>query len=506
MSLDDMSRRFFERRKVAEGHDLNKFYRISPEMQFVTVLATGFLKNHFYMKGEEVLEESKALHLEIAKKEPEFHLNALEIFRTKAFIKDQILIGLAAQQLVQHDFDRELALLKTMPPKLILRWINFLRTRYMGHGYSHRQKRLVERYLQELDERRFEYYAMRYLQDLRTIIRLTHPSLQGINHDIAGWIVTNRERRRPATERLKAYEKLQELKEPDKKLEIIDTYDMPFEIIRSTIPVDYLKHNKYAFDVLRKVMTPSSVVFNIRYLQKILSKWQIMQIITEKLQNAKSYVSSFDLVRAAQAINDEGIQNKLYEIAEQKTAEINKLLLENLKTPRVTIILDVSGSMFYDNIHYTSLLASLMMPLVDRVFIFSDDIEEYHKFGINEIDSALKDFDEISGGTNMASIDKVLKDPETKTVFLFSDEQENATEHGMQVMDTIRRREKQVFVFNPSPYPAHAVDVAHPLVHYIPATTPETLIAALRLSQLYDLNKQDVKQYVLQKAKVKVKE
>jgi len=516
LSLDDFAHDFWLKRQASEKHRLEKYFVLSPKVQLIQVVSTGFIRNTYYMRKEEIFNYSHAVHKKVAEEDTTFHFEVLKAFRQISHIKDQIILGLAVRNALEvrevWQDDQDLELLGTFPPHLLLRYADVLRKLkpLLGRGFGSRPKRLIRMVMAFWSNELFEQYAIRYTNALRDLIRLIHPKFLGVRKKIAGWIVANPKRRKAPTDRLMQYDKMLSLP-PEKRIDLAVALRLPFNALRSLVPISALQEipRKDVEWLLENVMTPSSVVFNFRYLYKLFGD-EIPLDLINKIKYGR--VSLFDIARAFIAILDSmpKTAGHIAEIFESKAGEIYKELLPGLKAPKLILVLDVSGSMFAhfgsDFVTNTLTMASPLRKLAKKLIVFSDEphVRELNDLELNEIEDTYKFYRvEYSGGTNIASaLEEAFKHAEEgDVILLFSDEQENACHEGEQAIDKIRKRKDvKVIVINPSPYPSHAVDTKR--VIYIPALTPESIKATLRLLQLLGMSEKEAIEYIRKLIKV----
>ena len=532
MSLERWAESFWLRRKAQEKHTLDRYYVHGPLTNLVQTLASGFVRGYYYMSEGELIQQSILVHKGACLKDPEFHVKALLLFRHVGFVKDQVVIGLAVRNALPDDIRRkwelwDLEVLKTLPPNLMHRLAQLLRkTRELfGAGLSSRMKRLMGKVMREwASSGLLEYYAIRYPGDMRDLVRLVHPTpVLEEARKIYGWLVAKPSRRKAPTEAIRAYEEARRrLEKGDlsrETWELMETYRLPAELIRSHLPLRYVPDTwranppDYVLSAIEAVSTASFTVLNLRLLARLIGDEHLAGLVEEKVKGGR--VSSFDVARAGIAVARE--LPRTYQVLDglfkDKVREtLNEVLLPRLKRPEVTVCLDVSGSMFWRKGLKGLLFNSLVMlacirKLVKGFVVFSDDAyEEY--FDVETLSDIQRLYDEYerkySHGTNLAAgVDlavRVARREGADTLMIFSDEQENATHKGEQAAEKLRRAEVKVFVVNPSPYPCHAIPTK--LATFVPAATPETMKASLTLSQTKRLTEEESREYVLRMVEV----
>lgn len=504
--LEKWAKFFWERRKLTERHELNLFFVHSPKWQLVTMVSTGFIRDTYYMGASELIVYAHELHNEVMIGDPEFHMIVLEAMRSYASIKDQILLGLVNRQKLDAEkrriyFDREADLLGSFPPKLILRFVEILRKArdFFKIGFSSRQKKLVNKAMNAWDIKLWEYYAMKYPKAMRDLIRLSHPKLEGMAKSIAGFAVARSKARKAPTERLEGYLRFLGEKDIRVRLELALEYDIPFETVRSHLPLKQLKNlsKEFLFSYFDKAMTASATILNVRYLVKLLDDEYAAQIITEKIGRGR--VSLYEMARAALAtLRHKESFNAIAKVFDKKSSDITKELLPGLKVPKLTVVVDASASMFPQYVKNTLVHLAMLRKLIKRIIVFSDNanIEDLNisLSNLSQLYNALKN--KYDKGTNIArGLNLAMENSDQEDIIiLFSDEQENAVYEGQQVARVMKKKDIRLIVVNPSPYPTHAFSTKDVL--YVPSERPETIRALLKLLQLTNLGDEETEEYI----------
>lgn len=524
MALENFANQFYQSRKVTEGHRHTDFFVHGPMTNLVQMLATGFLKDRFYMGGKEIVEESLIVHKEAIAKDKNFHYNALKIFRNLAYIKDQVLIGLAF-----NAPDSEV--LKTFPPHLLIRYVDLLRKMKVafGHGFSRHAKRLVGETMQSWDDSKFQYYSMTYRDAMLQLCRVAHPSFSADGKDtqnkanLIKWLIDIE--KAPTDETKAASTILKGGLSTEAALDLIEKYHLPFEFVRSHIKLPDHQLPNYG-TMIQRIIGSSALALNLRLLRSLIGDSETAKIVANKhFQRVSAYRL---LVAAAETRNElpetfKALDKKYFEAL----SHID--LLPNLKETEFALVLDASGSMFKSSAYesgYTRSHGEREIPVitsrrkeaaeVDYEFNILAAISPYLKLckglAVFHDSATVETIPKISsitdlvnyywslrgrygGGTNISSgLELALRSFNVKHLLLCSDEQENAGQQAINFMST--KKGVSITTINPSPYPAHAISTTKEYT-YIPAATPEAINAWMRLQQLYNLTSEEsVRHYV----------
>ena len=537
--VEAWARRFWQARMQREGHGLREFYVLGPKLSLVQTLLTGFVKDRFYMAGDEVIAMSFDVHRDALLRDPGFHVDAVSYARDKANIKDQVVIGLASRSYLnavnrledrRAYRDRELEVMKALPPNLLHRYLELMRKagrHVVGKGLGSYEKGLLEDALLSWSPERAEYYAMRYRRDLADIVRVVHPRAEGELKRILGWAVARPRGRTPPTDRLRAYEealKALDAKDYVRALALIADYRLPFELVRARIDREEFRRQAEenpwlrsdAARAIKEAATASAAVLNARSIAEMLGDEEAAEAVRGKLDRGR--VSCFDLMRAAVAVRDRfpATYRELNEAMLRKAGEVREeLLIPGLKEPKVVVCLDASGSMFssprgrptFRDLEFNALCMSIplyLSGLARATVAFSEDArpEPLRVECPRDAYSAYLSLREsYGGGTDVgrgvrAALEEALREG-AEAIVLFTDEQENVASGraAAEEVEEAVRRGVSVVVVNPSPYPAHSVPTA-PGVYHLPAATPEAMVAAARIVQAHRLNEEEASELI----------
>ncbi len=490
--MEKIATEFYETRKAQEGHSLTTFFVNDPNTTLVQLLATGFFKNTFYRNYKDIFNDSVAVHRAA---DDDFHLTALKTFRTLALTKDQVLLGLMVRNekpgevRAKYEPD-ELELLSSFPPHLLLRYADTLRkTKHsvFKNALGSRSKRLLRKIIEGWPTKLLNYYATKYPNDLLQLVNLTHAHIpqgtfkflkrephESIPHDLS--------------------EILTVLTLPNTVIFVKEALrlNLPYELVRSKVPIQTLV-DLPTTDVKQLVsrnMPPTQFFLNIRSLQKFISGSDLDELIRAKSTRVPlSYIQ-----RALENVP----MRSLEEVYNAVASNISKELISTLPVPSFLALIDASGSM---SEHLNTVLRNYLIfrsYAKDTIFFsthrYSDlttvhmkDISlEFTRLDqINTIREDLNDHD-MFGGTPMGEALTYAVSTARKqglsVIAVFTDEQENGVVHSQEIATA--NPDLTFIIFNPSPYPAHSFNITNPNIFYVPCTTPESIIATLRLMQL----------------------
>jgi len=515
--LNQFSTSFLRRREAIEDFDASKhsFYIHDPEMQYLSMLLTGYITDFYYMKASEVFQLAMPLHRIILDKDPEYHLMSLRVARAYGAMKDQVILGLlmwSKHSERQKHKDELVDLLASFPPNQIVRkFINTKRkTPNLFGGLGTFEKKLLRAVMQRWEEQgKLPYYFAKYRRYIQQIVNIAHVKINPAEFSY----LSNPTKYQGDIDYLKKISEFLRTKD------ILDLPDKaPFELVRSSIP----KEN-WSVEVLRKCdITGNTVVLQACSLyqafgDKILP--YIERAVTSPTVTADKILKA--LIMAA-IKNYEKLAEKLAEAYAEKVKQTYKQLLLPLpEMPAICLVLDASASMDVDRLSGMFLKAiscvAPFAPLVKSLVLFSDKAN-YEAEKLLENWEGLLQLVRIAeqrynSGTNIVAgleltIDQA-KTGEINTVIIATDEQANIVEGTREKeMELIRKLLDmgiKVIVLNPTPYPAHVTDIKDKRLIYVPAPNPEAVIAALKLIQLRKELQQATAKEVVQKLVVTVK-
>jgi hypothetical protein len=495
--LEKIATEFYETRKAQEGHSLTTFFVNDPNTTLVQLLATGFFKNTFYRSYKDIFSDSVAVHRAA---DDDFHLTALKTFRTLALTKDQVLLGLMVRNekpsevRAKYEPD-ELELLSSFPPHLLLRYADTLRkTKHsvFKNALGSRSKRLLRKIIEGWSTKLLNYYATKYPNDLLQLVNLTHAKIPA-----GTFKFLKREPHESIPQDLAIILKTLEIADPKEFVTQAIFHDLPYELVRNKVPITTLATLPRA-DVRRLIehnMPSTQLFLNIRSLQKFVDGSDLNYLISRKAP----YVPLSYIQRAL-----ENVPMTALEVAYNEGAtKIAKELITTLPSPSFLALIDASGSMS-DNMK--TVLSNYLIfrnYAKDTIFFSTHHYSDHHYSDLDVVhmkDMALdltrldqiryireylNDHD-MYGGTPMGEALTYAVSTARKqglsVIVVFTDEQENGVTHSQEIATA--NPDLTFIIFNPSPYPAHSFNITNKNIFYVPCTTPESIIATLRLMQL----------------------
>ncbi|RLI90200.1 MAG: hypothetical protein DRO95_06625 [Candidatus Altiarchaeales archaeon] len=493
--LRQFSADFLRKREEIEGFDAGEhsFYIHDPEMQYLSVLLTGYVTDFYYMKAGEVFQLAIPLHRAILDRDPEYHIESLKVAREFGAMKDQVLLGLLFW--TKHPDRRKhkrtlIELLATFPPNQIVRkFVNAKREKLVSFGgLGTFEKKLLMGVWQNWQEQgKLPYYFAKYRRYMQQIINLAHIPIEPKEF---GYLSTPTE-----------YDgNCDYLKQISRFLRTRDLSNLPerapFELVRANIPKE-----GWTPAVLQKCdITGNTIVLQACSLYQAFGS-EILPYVEKAVRSPTVTADKILKALIMSAIKDyRELTEELAKVYAEKVKETYKQLLLPLpEAPRICPVIDASVSMsperlkgmFYRSISCIAPFA----PLVKSLVLFSDtaDYEQADLLGswrglleLREI--AIRKYDsctDITAGLRLAL--EQAEAGEINTVIIATDEQANVTTRKSKEMDLIRKLCDlgiRVIVLNPTPYPVSMVDIRDRRVIYIPAPNSEAVISALRLIQL----------------------
>ena len=536
MSFEYWAKHFLEKRVEREKFDVGKhsFYAHSPLRQFVQLLFTGFMKDTFYMKKSEIYAMSRELHLDVAFKEPDFHLSAIKLARREALMKDQPLLGVLVRlrpslQLRDKSFEEHVKILSSYPPnQLLKKFVEPVKRREFGYGLGRYVKRLMHYVFDTwYEDGKLRYYVLRYRKAVRDLLRLVHYPLKDQDYARA---LFNKEIDKISDEKLRAYFDFMNYirrGEYGNACDIAYNYDLPFELIRANVPASYYKEPAVYETLLKTATARTLVMFAVSLSRHGIPITAIAEALEKKVP--PSNVSSFEIIRPAFISYTESrtfdvLTEALGKLYASKIADVWRQIdtsFLKVSQSNIALILDASGSMEPGRIckgyrrfgYFTRSLVALA-PLayrVKRLILFSEhaDEEDVNLLktleGLIELDKIA--YEKYDMGTDIEEGLKLAKEyvdsGEVDTVILSTDEQANINKDNISEFDVIKsmlNKGARVIIHNPSPYPVH---IARPIegVTYIYGDRAESIIGSLRVQVLRDLRDEEVKELILEVVK-----
>jgi len=490
--INQFSTEFLKKREQAEGFDASKhsFYIHDPEMQYLSMLLTGYIDNHYYMSAKEVMELAVPLHRNILLKDPDFHMESLKVARRYGAMKDQVMIGLllwSKHPNRKEKFGEISELLSTFPPNQIVRkFINTKRNepKLFGGLGTFEKKLLKHIWSLWAGQGKIYYYFAKYRRYMQQIVNVAHIRVSEKEFSY----LSNPTKYVGNSDYLLSISKFLSSKDPrflpDKA---------PFELVRSNIP----KIN-WTVDILKKCdITGNTVVLQACSLYEAF-KEEILDYI-ERAVNSPTVTADKilkALIMAAEKDYEDLAESLAKAYVEKVKIAYQQLLLPLPEKPSMCLVIDASGSMYpgCSGGYFTKVIASVapFAPLVRSLILFSDNAGTHDPSllmswdGINEIQEiASTKYNSCTDIT--AALELAKEQKEVNTVIIATDEQANVTTSERTEMEHIKDMLDdgiKVIVLNPTPYPIHISDIRDKRLIYVPAPNPESVTAALKLIQL----------------------
>jgi len=493
--LSEFARRFAERRAREEGFTLEEhsFYVYDLETQFLAVLFTGYVKNFYYMSGQEVLELSLPLHTAVSLKDPEFYVSSLRAARELPAMKDQVMIGAINLSKSPARVNPEVqvslvSLLASFPPnQIVKKYVNAKRRyRQVLGGLGSFEKKVLREVWNTWPPDLRAYYAAKYRRYVRDMVRTAHIPVE---KEIWDYVKKPLSYEGP-NEYLAKVSRFLRTKSTDLSF---DHPKLPFNLVRSNLP----KSEWTAWILENADLTGNTVVLQAKSLYSVFGD-DFLPYLDRAVRSPT--VTSDRILKAMLACLDvEPLAYKLAEVYAEKVKRTYRRLLLPLATPTISIVLDASGSMRPENLRgefgkALSVVAPFA-PLVRQLVLFSDKagVEDHNLLGtwrgitklVRIASTKYNSSTCITCGLKLAL--EAVKSGEIDTVVIATDEQANVTVGETKEMDLIREildAGAGVIVVNPTPYPVHVADVREERLVYVPAPNPESFAAALRLLQI----------------------
>ncbi|MFQ6071767.1 MAG: hypothetical protein ACE5KT_03570, partial [Methanosarcinales archaeon] len=475
----------------AFSHDLYSDY--------ARTVMTNLVKNTFYKDQKTLAGESVKLHKSMVQKDKEFHLKGLKFAREVSNIKLQILIGIAAQDSIKnYSYEDTLQyLLNSFPVHKVLEYIEINRNKVFNKGYGTKQKQRIIKYLQNLSEHRFEYYTLKYKNQFRDLLILTHPSESQLGmekYKMTKYVMSEE----PITEKQTAFKTLvlNNLTDPRRFGEILIEHEIPWEITTS------LKlQNSESWFARMTQMSSGSLLGNIATLERhqVFSFDEAFDYLKERLTPKylkASKILPLQVIKAYLYSHD----NKVREILRNSFIDSFSVPLEYLEHKKVHISLDISASMSKEPVLTEATIAASFVPNCKDVEIiyFSEKLyregEHAKKFwgdpitlpnitkqGRGSIKSMVKEIfrlpECILGATDTSvGVKDALENGEEYDFFIvLTDEQQNT---GTMLYEVFKKYNQRInpyvmlIVINVTPYEWHNVPDDDPNIIVYQTITP----------------------------------
>jgi len=512
----NFAKKFLERRGRVENFEPSEhsFYIHDPETQFISALLTGYVTDTYYMFGEEVFRYGASLHKEILNKEPDFHIEALEVARHYGAMKDQVAIGLllwSKHPKRKENFEKIANLLATFPPNyLVKKFINPKRkAKHIFGGLGKFEKALIHKVIDIWrDKGLLEYYSVKYRWYMYDIVRLTHVCLP---EDIWKYI-------KYGTKYDGNNEYLKKVVETLKAKQFVHTFDkpkFPFELVRSNFPKSMW--NEW-------ILENTDLTGNTLVLQAVSLYEAIPNVVKFINRAVKSPTVTADKIFKALlvSLHEFGLDNELTKAlgkayAEKVKESYKQLLLPIKEDSKICVVLDASGSMNPESLrgYFIKAISCVapFSPIIEELILFSDKANYEDPRLLQTLEGILELIEiadeKYNSGTNIVDGLKLALNTECDIVIVVTDEQANIIGIGdhkeVEYIKKLIEEGKTVIILNPTPYPVSVTDIKLK-VTYVRAPNPESLAGALRLDQIRKTQKDAKEIIVILKKKIKISE
>lgn len=444
--LEEFSKEFILKRAELESFTPSNISELPFPLQYIAVVYTGTIKNHFYMSKEEILEYSRPLHKLMYQIDSEMMLKIIRDARGVG-IKDQVLMGAFLL--------RDMETLSTFPPSQILKLRSLIPTGRNPLGSKNQVREVITEWIKAVGKERLMRYAVSHRGQLRKLF----------------FVWSNAVKKYVWYPKVHVDREVLDLLMKPIDLNKVDEID--FNYLVSTIPKrDWHKY----VDKVR--FTPYTLLSYAKSLAEAFGE----DFVVSKLTTAKYLTSDkYFVAMLANRKKFPKVAEKLKELYIKSVNESYKnLVIQGLDLKRIILVLDVSGSMLKS---YPRLMAMIspFAPLVRDLILFSG--QYYHEdpkklMSIDGIEDLLRNAP--WGDTNVrdALIEARKVADKEDVIMVVTDEQEN--------VNVDKSIETPHIIVNPKPYPAHMPFTTKYI--YVPATNAESIASAYRLSQIFSLN------------------
>ena len=444
--LEEFAKGFTLKRAVNEGTAQPEVSVLPLPLQYVALVYTGTVTNHFYIQREEILEYSRPLHRLMYQANKDMMRDVIRDAR-QVGIKDQVLMGAFLL--------RDIETLATFPPSQINKLRSLVPSGLNPLGSKNAVREVITEWVKAVGKDRLLYYATSHRGQLRKLLFVWSNSL-----------------RKYVWYPLTAVDKevLDVLMKPV-DLDKADAVD--FNYLVSTVPKE--EWGKYIDKVH---FTPYVLLSYAKSLASVLGE----DFVVGKLTTAK-YLTSDKYFRAMLVLKDSypKVAEKLKELYVKSASESYKeMVMPGLQPNKVVLVLDVSGSM--REVGYKVMgIVSPFAPLVKDMILFSTDYYHEDPKKLLSVDGVTELLQNAPwGGTNVrGALEEARRVAgEEDVIMVVTDEQEN--------VDVNKKVVTPHVVVNPKPYPSHMpFDTKYV---FVPGTNAESLASAYRLTQVLRLN------------------
>jgi 60 kDa SS-A/Ro ribonucleoprotein len=451
-------------------------YEKDIEEQYLQTLLTNTLGNIYYVKAEDLIAESEAIHATMLAKDPKFAAKALVYARNHGYMRTQPVYGLAQLSRVDPEAFKEVFSQVILTPNDLF---DFMTIR--GKSGSGAKTKAISNWLYT---KMSEYWAIKYGSDkkqgftLADVIKLTHP--KGDNALFA--YLLGKEVNLEELPQIKAFQALKKADTEDERIQAITEGRLPHEVVTP------FANTQKIWETLVKQMPIFALLKNLAAIERHGAEKANKQFIQEKFANpeviAKSKILPYRFLEAEKHVSASWLKDSLRDALELSFNNIPDIHGETC------VMVDRSGSMSGQFMLTASIFGiSLMKKTENGKMLLYDTqpkngsrysyssrdyeavVEEVH---VSKRDSLLTQASKITarGGTDTAApFQKITKEKyKVDNIILITDEQQNAGDPAYtafaEYQDKVNRNTK-LFIVDVSPYQNALFDPTNKNVYYI---------------------------------------
>lgn len=324
-------------------------FKRSLQEGYLQVLLTNTLGGTFYASEDKLMQESLALHAEMAATHPAFMARALVYARNEGFMRLQPIVGLAYLAKADRDLFRRVFNQVILTPGDLTDFIEIVRGDITPGGMGRSIKSAVNGWLNSLTE----YHAIKYATggqgySLRDVLRVSHPKPISDKQDAIFLWLTDREKwqaKRDLTPQIDAFEQLKRVEEQQAARDLIKQGRLPYEVVTGAV-----KPDTATWAALMYQMPYMALLRHLNTLQQagVLSEAQNAQYVAERLSNEnaiqKAKVLPFRLFTASQMFQPKEAHEQAIREALVTALESSFVNMPDLGG-RICISPDISSSM-----------------------------------------------------------------------------------------------------------------------------------------------------------------
>mgnify|MGYP005628812937 CR=1 FL=1 len=477
---------FHERRMRKEGF-VSGYVQPTPEWMFfktVSLYPTMDIigaRKYYYMSLKEVVDNMLVIERQLLEdNKEELVAKSIKVAREVGLAKDYPLIS---AHLLSKD-NIAFSLEKT-PPHLLLRFVLIARRAPdLVGGLGRRKKGAVSKIMEGWGTDKLEYYAVRYRNVIKDLVRLVHPKLSDPTaNKIVAW--TLRKAQAP-TPYIKAYEEFLRTanSDPDRALDIAIDNRLPYEVVRANIPINKVRPDKLAYAMIR-IASPITAYMNLSTIARAGNDLLALSVASkhaDRVPLTYGYKAVIGLASQGHVELAKSIEDRLKSRTDKVIDEIS-LPIEKPRKSAVFLI-DMSGSMSGSPIRQVMNVAYPLRSVSSEVLVFNSDKMPPEPVELKTIDDYFRILEMPDGGTPLEEAVKYAVREARRLdsmLFIFTDEMGNIFRDSniVKVPDDV-----PTLVFNPTPYPTEHIVKDYGHVVGLPASSIDTARAGVSLLQL----------------------